>query len=311
MARRARSLKSLKNELANQEGENRNNNSGGSYYPHWNLPPNGSTTIRILEDPDEDNPLIVYRDYLEHRLHIGDEIVRIPCAKNHGKNNPCPICELSSKMYKAENKEKGKYYYRDAYVVLRALITKDGLSYENEEDSAVGQVKALKFSYQLANKLKAEFGVLDDEDEFWDLEEGIDFKIEKQMQGEYPKYDLGSGFARRPTAIDPEFVANAEGLEALSTLIPEIPSYDEIHALLQKHLRAQSGQEEEDDATESEEDMMAKLNRNRKARSGSPTPATKEPFPPEDDEDESALESLTADDGDDEDDDILSLLGEE
>lgn len=306
-----RSLKDLKSQLEKQERSN-NNNSGGMYYPHWKLPENGVTKIRILEDPDQENPLIVYVNYLEHRLHIGDNVVNIPCPKNNGKNQACPICELSSKLYKNGNEEKGKYFYRDAYAILRGIITKDGLEYGEDEENVKGQVKAFRFSYQLSKKLKVEIGKLDDEDVFWDLEEGLDFSIEKVMkqvkEKEFANYDLSSGFVRKMSEI-PEKYREDIPEEPLSALLPEIPSYDEVSELLDKHQRDVYGKgksdDSDDDKVETEDDLKAKLNRNKSEKKRDV----------EDDKSVDTAEAVDAiaalTDDDDDDDDILSLLGDD
>lgn len=302
-----RSLKDLKTQLDKQERSG--NNSSGVFYPFWKLPENGSTKLRILEDPNEDNPLAVYVDYLEHRLHISDDIVNIPCPKNNGKNQACPICEVSSKLYKNGNEEKGKYFYRDAYAILRGIVTKDGLEYDEDGESAKGKTKAFRFSYQLAKKLKVEIGKLDDDDVFWDLEEGLDFIIEKVMKQvkdrEFANYDLGSGFARKTTEI-PEKYQKEIPEEPLSALLPEIPSYDEVKELLDKHLRGLSGKSnsEDDDKVESEEELKEKLNRNKAGKS-------KRDVEDDDDDDDSADALAALATADDEDDDLLALLADD
>lgn len=328
MARR--SLADLQKQIDNENKENNNNknNTGGLFYPFWNLPKDGSTRLRILEDPNEDNPLIVYVNYLEHKLEIGDDFVRIPCRKNHGMKENCPICDLSQKYYKANNKVKGKYYYRDKFALLRAIIVEDGLEYEDDNEDSVGKVRALKFSYQLAEKLKADIGKLDSDEVFWDLDEGLDFIIEKQVVSDgnrqFPKYDTGSGFARRATSIPEEFREEIDEDATLDALIPEVPSYDEISELLQKHLNVlENGDDDDDDDDEtvvsSDDEVMEKISRGRKAKASSsdssddeeetkPKATKKKKAPePEEDDDDDDLSSLFEDDDDDEDDDDLDL----
>ncbi len=326
-----RSLKDLKEQLAKQ-GEKKGGNGGGFFYPHWKLPFDGEVRIRITEDPDMDNPFIVYREYLEHKLPIGGENVTIPCPKNNGKNTPCPICELSVKYYKIKTKEsenKGKMYYRDAFVLLRGIIIEDGLQHDDDTDF-VGVQKPFKLTYQMGNKLKAEMGKLEDET-FWDLDEGLDFKIVKSKQvvgeKEYGKYDLASGFVRKSTSVPESYRAELTD-KPLSDLIPEIPSYDEVDELLSKHLRElnEADDDGEDTNSESESDLMAKLSRNKaklKTEAAAPAPAvSKKPAKTEevvdDDNDDPPFdvdEDVTVFDskGDDDDDDIdlAALLGDD
>lgn len=265
-----RSIKALQKRLNSESRESGSHN--GFWYPHWKLPKDGITKIRILEDPDQENPLVVYTDYMEHVLHIGDEIIRVPCVKNNGKDKSCPICVMSQKFYKAKDDDRGKYFYRDMYALLRGLVTKDGLEYGEDDESASGTVKAFKFSYQLATKLKSEIGKLDEEDVFWDLDKGLDFIIEKQIQlssggKEFGKYDLGSGFVRKTSEINKDWRETITD-EPLSDLVPDIPTYDEADELLQRYLKAEfnGDNSNDEDKTESEDELMAKINRNRKAK---------------------------------------------
>ena len=307
MARR--SLKALQERIhteANSGGSTGNN--GGFYYPHWKLPKDGITKMRIVEDPNEDNPLIAYVDYLEHKLKIDEDWVRIPCIKNLGKDHNCPICTHSQKLYKAGDDDAGKYYYREMFALLRGIITKDGLEYSEDEEPQTGKLRPFKFSYQLANALKAEIGKLDEDDEFWDLSEGIDFIIEKQMvkgrNGEYGKYDVGSGFARKPTDVSKYSDVMTD--EPLSALIPEIPSYDEAATILESHfrsLRGESSTGDDDDDTPtgkaSEDELMEKINRRKSSK--------KEEAPVEDDDDDDV--DPVVDVADDDDDDANPLAG--
>lgn len=324
MARR--SLKGLQDRINSEESKG--NTTGGFFYPHWKLPFSGSTKVRLLEDPNEDNPFAVYVPFMEHKLNIGEEVVRIPCRRNLGKDHNCPICDLSKKFYDAggeDNEDKGKYYYRDLYAVLRGVITSDGLEYSEDEESAKGKVKVLKFSFQIFNRLKVEIAKLEDDELFWDLDEGLDFEIVKDKQmgkggKEYGKYDLSSGFVRRASAIPEEWREEIPDTP-LSEILPAIPSYDEADEKLQEHLKsmmAETADSSDDDNTTSEEDLMEQLNRKRnqkkdqkKESEPEPTPTPKkkekveEPAPSEDD---SPLSGLMEDDDDDDDGDILAQL---
>jgi hypothetical protein len=336
MARR--SLKDLRAHIS--ASSNNGNSTGGQFYPHWKLPKDGQTRIRITEDPDESNPFIVYKEYMEHKLEVDtdragaeSDWIRVPCIKNLGKNHPCPLCEHSSKLYKAKDDQAGKYYYREMFSLLRGIIIKDGLEYAEGEESQVGKELVFKFSYQLANALKSEMGKLDDDDVFWDLEEGIDFIIEKQMvkgkgDKEYGKYDVGSSFARRPTdASEYEDVVTDQ---PLSVLIPEIPSYDEAAEALARHFKFKSDDhgsnnddDEEDDKGEDEDALMEKINRKRRDKKADKAKVKEEVEEDEeedeapkkkskskkvvDEEDDEEFDDIPFDTGDDDESDDISL----
>lgn len=328
-----RSLKNLQEKIQ-EINNNSGRNTGGLYYPHWKLPKDGKTKVRVLEDPDQENPLIVYQQFLEHTLNIDDELVRVPCLRNLGNDHNCPICNISQKYYRNDDKDKGKYYYRDLFAILRGIVTKDGLEYQEGDETATGKVKVFKFSYQLVNKFVAEIGKLDEDDVFWDLDEGIDFIIEKNIQmssggKEYGKYDLGSGFDRKTSSIPEEWREDLP-TEPLSNLLPSIPSYEEADEILQRHFKSLMNENHSDGEGEKEEDedaLMEKLNRNRKARNQESKKSEEEkseevkdetdnssdddlPFDPddssEDSDDSNPLDSLSLEDEDD--DDILEQL---
>lgn len=264
-----RSLKALQTHLTEESNKSGGGN-GGFYYPHWKLPKDGVTKIRITEDPDKENPLIVYVNYLEHKLQINEDWVRIPCLKNSGKEINCPICTHSYKLYKAKDEEAGKYFYREMFALLRGIIVVDGLEYTEDEEKQLGKERPFKFSYQLANTLKTEFGKLDEDEEFWSLTDGIDFEIVKQMiKGsngkEYGKYDVGSGFVRRSSAVDfPTEVSE----EPLSSLLPEIPSFDEASGILERYFKAilNGGSDSDSDKEEDRDALMKRISERRKEK---------------------------------------------
>ena len=322
-----RSIKALQSRI---DSENSKRDGGisstGQFYPHWKLPKDGVTKARFIEDPDQDNDLIFYIEFKEHVLNIGDEIVRVPCLKNGNIKTPCPICELSKKYYDADDKEKGKYYYRDLYLLLRGIVTKDGLEYNEDDKPATGMTKVFKFSYQLSTALKASLGQFEEDDEPWSLEDGYDFQIVKTInktpQGDQAKYDAGSTFVRKPSAIEDEWKENVPD-EPLSALIPEIPSYDEAVETLHIHLKSLSGDlgsSDDDDKKETDSDVEAKIARQRAKKREAKEAEAKEEDVNEDvqeeaDDDSSAepeaeaspLDGIDLDD-DDDDIDIISKL---
>lgn len=326
-----RSIKALQNKIDSESTRGGGVSSTGFYYPHWKLPKDGVTKARFLEDPDLENDLIFYKEYKEHVLNIGDDVVRMPCLKNGNIKNPCPICELSSKYYDNDDKKNGKYYYRDLYLLLRGIVTKDGLEYKEDDTPATGMVKVFKFSYQLAIALKASLGQFEEGDEPWSLDEGFDFQIVKTINktpdGDQAKYDAGSTFVRKASSIDAEWREDAESIEPLSALIPEIPSYDEAVAILQKHLKALNGELDDDDdddsQSESESDIEAKIAKQRAKKreekkaaeavdeseeDETPTPVVDDADEEDESDSDSPLAGLDMDDDDDGDIDIISKL---
>ena len=285
MARR--SIKALQNQIDTSSKKNSGGGTDGYHYPHWNLPEDGSTRIRLLEDPDQENDFVVYAEYKEHKLKIGKDYVRVPCVTNLGATHKCPICEISQKFYKTDE-DKGKYYYRDMFAIVRGLVVEDGLVYEEGAETSLGKARLFKFSWQLKNKLNSEIGRLTEEDRFWELDEGFDFTIVKNMVAgsgdkKYGKYDLDTGFERRSTSIPEEW---REGIpeDTLTSTFPEIPTYDEAAGILQRHLRAEMGEDgeggedgDDSDNSEDHDSLVAKLNRQKESRSSGADSAPAKP----------------------------------
>lgn len=232
----------------------RNEKKGGSnftsnndVYPHWNIDVDTTATVRILPDKNEDNENAFYVDKLEHKLSVAGKDRKISCLQMYGEK--CPICDISAKYYKNNDKVQGKYYYRKKTALLKALILKDPITKDGHE-SAVGQVKTLQFTYQLMQQINQQ--VANDEEETaltcvpWDLEEGHNFFIKKTKQGDYDNYTTGSGFAHKVTGIADEYLdAVNEGMVDLTTLLPPNPGLEKVQALLEAHLTGEELEEEE------------------------------------------------------------------
>ena len=288
------SLKNLKERIDKENNKNKNN-SGGLFYPFWNLPDGGGKTkVRLLLDGNDDNDDLLYQEVFEHSFHLDGKTIKVPCLyKNWGET--CPVCEVSQKYYKANEKPKGKYYYRKRYAIAQGIITKDGIEYssDDEEGSKEGKHVYLRFTHQLLNKLKAEIGKLAEEEEDaepWDLDKGIDFEIIKYMEGEFADY-TNSGFARRSKPI-PDDWRDIEHTD-LSTLIPQKMSEEDINELLEKHFKEQNGESTGSDSDDSEDniadenDIMEQINRSRNKK------------PSAEDEKKEDEESSEEDNGDD------------
>lgn len=232
-----------------EEKQKKESGGGGGYssdiYPFWQMAVGDQARVRILPDNNEDNPFMFYVDRLEHKIAINGEDKRIPCRSMHGED--CPICELSRKYYKEDGKgsKNGKYYYRNKTSLVRVLVVEDPLPPNKDTgETYEGKVLNTQFGYQLMEKIKEQISS-DDLGDFTDFNDGYDFIIKKTPQGDYGTYAVGSGFARRPSAIDAEVQETIELID-LSTLLPKDIGYEKVHNMLSAHL---SGEEyEEDDA---------------------------------------------------------------
>ncbi len=250
-------IEMLKAKLAEEKQKKENGGSGGyssDIYPFWQMAVGDQARVRILPDSNEDNPFMFYVDRLEHKISINGEDKRIPCRSMHGED--CPICELSRKYYKEEGKgsKNGKYYYRNKTSLVRVLVVEDPLAPNKDTgETYEGKVLNTQFGYQLMEKIKEQISS-DDLGDFTDFNEGYDFIIKKTPQGEYGTYAVGSGFARRPSAIDEDVQSSIELID-LGTLLPKDLGYEKVHNMLSAHL---SGEEYEEDGDKKEAAKPAK-----------------------------------------------------
>lgn len=243
----------LKQKLQEEKQKKESGNSAGyssDIYPFWQMAIGDQARVRILPDNNEDNPYMFYVDRLEHKISINGEDKRIPCRTMHGED--CPICELSRKYYKEEGKgsKNGKYYYRSKTSLVRVLVVEDPLPPNKDTgETYEGKVLNTQFGYQLMEKIKEQIGS-DDLGDFTDFNEGYDFIIKKTPQGEYGTYAVGSGFARRPSAIDADIQDSIELID-LGTLLPKDLGYEKVYNMLSAHL---SGEEYEEDEADSKKE---------------------------------------------------------
>lgn len=274
----------------------------GDFFPFWEMGMNEKATVRILPDKDDENPLVYHVNKLEHRLAINGKNETIPCLQMYGEK--CPICDLSRKFYKEEGKGSvnGKYYYRKKTSMVRVLVLEDPLPADEETgETLVGRVVNTQFSYQLMEKINEEISSPDMDTLPFDLNEGYDFVIKKTPQGEYGTYIVGSGFARRASAVPEKYRELVEdSIIDLATLLPENPGYEVVKRKLDEHLNGTDNDDSDEDANEDADSAIAKLRASKLSKTVTPE---------EDEEDVNDKEETSSEDVDD-DEDIESLLAQ-
>ncbi|QDJ96425.1 single-stranded DNA binding protein [Xanthomonas phage Xoo-sp13] len=268
-------IEQLKAKL-NKEKEKKESGGGNfgnsEIYPFWQMKVGESARVRILPDKNEDNDYIFFIDKLEHKIGINGEDKRIPCRAMYGEE--CPICNLSRKYYKEEGKtsKDGKYFYRNKTSLVRVLVVEDPLEPNDKGETYEGKVLNTQFGYQLMEKIKEQISN-DDLGDFTDLDEGYDFIIKKTPQGEYGTYAVGSGFARRPSAVDAELRDSVELID-LKTLLPADFGFEKVENMLSAHL---TGEDYEDDSTPAQSKKSEKAE--PKKSEAKPTPVKEDKAP--------------------------------
>ncbi len=190
-------------------------NSNSDFLQKFYQIPEGTNAVRILPWKDEEREF--YAETKIHRVPQPDGTVKnIHCRKIHGEK--CPMCDLYYGLWKT-----GKQEDED----LARKIKPRARYYMNILDRASGDVKILSVGVILFKKI---IGAMLDEDfgDITDLESGHDFKIVKEMDGQWPKYDQS---APRPKSSElgskAETAATMDSLHEIHDLV-KLEDYEDV-----------------------------------------------------------------------------------
>jgi hypothetical protein len=190
-------------------------NSNSDFLQKFYQIPEGTNAVRILPWKDEDREF--YAETKIHRVPQPDGTVKnMHCRKVHGEK--CPMCDLYYGLWKTGRKEDED---------LARKIKPRARYYMNILDRASGDVKILSIGVILFKKI---IGAMLDEDfgDITDLESGHDFKIVKEMDGQWPKYDQSSP---RPKASElgskAETAATMDSLHDIHDLV-KLEDYEDV-----------------------------------------------------------------------------------
>jgi hypothetical protein len=174
----------------------------------------GTNVVRVLPGKDEDTLF-----YAETKIHrVPDEngnVKNVHCRKIH--NEPCPLCDSYYSLWKEPNKDED----------LARQIKPRSRYYMNVLDRDSGDVKILSIGVILFKKIIA--AMLDEDfGDITDLENGHDFKIIKQMEGQWPKYDQSQPRPKSSEAgSKAEIAAWMESLHDIHAL-GKLEDYEEV-----------------------------------------------------------------------------------
>ena len=254
MARKKFSLAALQTAFSD-ENTGRKNTSAGKFFNFFNMDFDESCTVRFLPDANEDNPKHFLVEKKMHRLEINGEQETVPCLTMYGEE--CPICQTAKAFYDAGDGANGKKFYRSLNHIGQVLVKKDPMTYDDADDTCEGKVKAISISWQIWSVMKQAIQDNELEEAPSDFDEGTDFVIKKTKNGKWAKYDLGTKFVKRESALDEDELEAAEaGMVDLTTYLPEKPTLEKIEAKLKSALTGSVYEDEdsEDDEDEDEDD---------------------------------------------------------
>jgi len=177
--------------------------------------PEGSNAIRIL--PWKDDEKEFYAETKIHRISGPDgNIKNIHCRKIHGES--CPMCDLYYALWKTGRQEDED---------LARKIKPRARYYMNILDREGGEVKILSIGVILFKKI---IGAMLDEDfgDITDPESGHDFKIVKEMDGQWPKYDQSQPRPKTsPLGTKAEIASTMEVLHNIHELV-KLEEYEDV-----------------------------------------------------------------------------------
>ena len=201
-----------KHEQLNNPGGNTNN---ADFLQKFYQIPEGSNAVRIL--PWNDDEKEFYAETKIHRIPGPDGNVRnIHCRKIHGEN--CPMCDLYYALWKTGRKEDED---------LARQIKPRSRYYMNILDRDSGDIKILSVGVILFKKI---IGAMLDEDfgDITDVENGHDFKIVKEMEGQWPKYDQSQPRPKSsPLGSKAEIASSMDSLHEIHDLV-KLEDYEEV-----------------------------------------------------------------------------------
>jgi hypothetical protein len=177
--------------------------------------PEGTNAVRIL--PWKDDEKEFYAETKIHRVTGPDGNVKNHhCRKIHGES--CPMCDLYYALWKTGRKEDED---------LARQIKPRARYYMNILDRESGEVKILSIGVILFKKI---IGAMLDEDfgDITDIEAGHDFKIVKEMDGQWPKYDQSAPRPKSsPLGNKSEIATSMDTLHNIHELV-KLEDYEDV-----------------------------------------------------------------------------------
>lgn len=218
-------------ELRKKYLESSNTDENGDFLSKFLNIQEGTNLVRILPDKEE-RPF--YAETKIHRVPHGDNGVKnFHCRKVHGEK--CPLCDAYYGLWDMVNKGNlSPDAKKKAEALARQIKPRDRF-YMNVVDRETGDVKILSIGIILFKKIVSMM-VDPDYGDITDLATGHDFKIVKEMDGQWPKYDQS---AARPKSTEAGSKADISGwMESLHDIhgLVKLEEFDDVKAAAEELL---------------------------------------------------------------------------
>lgn len=221
-----------------QKKENNTTNVvDNALYPFWNAPVNSTTTLRFLSDADPTNEWfhrekIVIDIPFEGIKGVTDNRVKVtvPCMHMFGEKDYI-IDETKSWWGSKDTEELAKRYWKKKSYLLQGFVVQSSL---NEENPPENPIRRFIFKKSVFDKVFGIFLDPDTEDMPIDIENGLDFRIIKTMNGQYPDY-TNSSWARRtrPLSSEERDAIDTYGMYDLKNFLPRKPTAEDLDVIKQ------------------------------------------------------------------------------
>lgn len=236
---RARAL--LREQDEKKNNPNARSSAGGdnASYPFWDIPENGTATLRFVPDLDDTNPWFwVERQVITLPFEgiVGGEFdtdkqvfVKVPCVDMFQKNT-CPIIAETRPWWDNEAKKGlARQYYKKRSYIFNGFVVSSPL-----EETTVPENPIRRFILGSALLQKIKAGLADPDMEHFptDYLNGCDFRVRKTKKGEYNNYDTSEWARRsRPLSEAEQIAIDQHGPFDLKQFLGPRPDADGIEMI--------------------------------------------------------------------------------
>jgi hypothetical protein len=311
-------------ELEENKESGKRDYSNSDYFPFFNMDLGSEAKVRILPDLDIHNPNIWHVERFNHRLDIDGRSYSILCPHTYERFAECPICARSDAYFKAENREKGLYYWRGkARGIMQVLVLEHDpiRTKEGELLDYAGKICTVSFTTQVMKALHEKITQFDEsvDPAFCGVPTGFNFILKSVDNGGGKAQWSFSYFERNPSDLNDEQVKLIdESLKKYSELIPPRPSLEKLQHFLDAHdgdveldLAQFNDSSDDDDETTKPVPKPEPVKEEAKPEVEEVNVAVDReelpPFEPDEDDEDVAVAEL--DDDDDDEDIIKGILG--
>ena len=245
-------LAEIRARLVAQDNKTNNNNNYGSsdrtLYPHWNIPENGSCTVRFLPDGNQNNPIGLWQERQLINLWFsgvknGDAKpvkVVVPCMEMW--NEVCPILTEIRPWYKDDSLKNlaGKYWKKRSYV-MQGFVRENPIA---DDETPENPIRKFIINPSIQGIVKSILLDPDQEELPTHYQKGLDFRIIKTVKGEYADYTT-STWSRKESSLTAAELEAIErfGLNDLSVWLPKRPGAAELVAIKEMFEASVNGEE--------------------------------------------------------------------